>query len=352
MRVDDALVELASGIDALYLSGRAALPGDLLDRLAECRLEAELAASPVQIDLGGSEFVVSPRGLGKYAYCLTHRNGVVAITPSDRLPALRVQPRAEFLHGVGATNAVEWFRSALEAACGHVAWSVSRLDLHADFQGWQLDWADRERFVCRADALAIHGERGEVTGWRFGLRKTKTICARIYDKTREIERKGLDYWQDIWGDRYEVGRPVLRIEVEFGRIGLNEFRVDTPDEVISSAGGLWMSATHNWLTYRRPSPDRTRSRWPVASEWAQIQHASIADGAHAIDRVREGLRRGNLRKIAPALVGYASTFAAIVGTEGVDDTCALLPTLIRTYGCWSGRPFAERVLDKRRSLGL
>jgi len=348
MRVADDLVELASGIDALYMSGRAALPRRLVDRLAEARLAAESGSSDVLTELGGCEFTMTPRGFGMHRYQLVHRNGVVGVSTSEHIPALRVQPRAEFLHGVGPGPAVGWFRQLLEAECGSVRLTASRMDVHADWQGWDLSWDDRERFVCRADAFAMRGEGAELTGWEFGRRKTGTICGRIYDKTREMKHKGKDYWFEIWAERYRPELPVLRVEFEFGRSGLREFGVSAPEDAIEAAGGLWMAASYGWLTYRSPTADSTRSRWPVAEEWRRIQLAAFAREAQGVERMQARSDAGNLRRMAPGLVGYLSSFAALVGTSDGPDTCEALPGFLRRYGAWSGTPFSDRVAEKRR----
>ncbi len=183
-------VEVASGIDGLYLSGRTNVPQATLSRLADARIAVETGSEPYDFEFGGQVFDVARHGFGKYRYRMTHPYGVLGVSPSEHLPPIRVQPRAEFLHGVGAMAAVAWFRSVLEAECGAVLLTASRIDLHADWQGWVPGWEDRDRFVCRADALAMRGDRGELTGWEFGRRDTNTLCARIYDKTLEIEHKG------------------------------------------------------------------------------------------------------------------------------------------------------------------
>lgn len=56
-----ALVELASGVDALYLSGRANLPEALLAALEDHRALAEAGSVPVAFDLGGESYSLSPR---------------------------------------------------------------------------------------------------------------------------------------------------------------------------------------------------------------------------------------------------------------------------------------------------
>jgi len=349
---ESGLVEVASGIDSLYFSGRVKVPSPTLARLAEARAAAESVSESTTCQIGGEDFEVADHGYRKYRFWLSHANGFVGVSPSEHLPPIRVQPRAEFLHGVGAAVAVAWFRRVLETECGAMRLSASRIDVHADWQGWAPGWEDRERFVCRADAIALRGDRGGLTGWEFGRRETNTLCARIYDKTLEIERKGNDYWLDIWGERYRPELPVIRVEFEIGRTGIREFGIDTPEEAIEGAGGLWMAATHDWLTYRTPTSDQTRARWPIAEEWRCVQRATIADGAHGLERMREGQRLGQLRTLAPGLVGYMASFGALSGTSGIEDTCDKVPSLLRHYGEWRGVTFSDRIAAKRRKWAV
>ena len=79
---------------------------------------------------------------------------------------------------------------------------------------------------------------------------------------------------------------------------------------------------------------------------------SIADEAHGLERMVEGRRRASLQGLAPGLVGYIGSFAALVGTEDVDDTCAHLPELLRRYEKHTDRPFADRVAEKVKRARL
>lgn len=231
------LTELTSGVDALYLSGRAALPDTLLARLVDRRELAEGTGESIPFEFGGVEFGIAPHAFGKYRFCLDHRYGRVGLTPSRTLPAIRVQPRAEFLHGFGPRTAVEWFGEMLAIDCGPVRFGVNRLDLHADFQGWDLDGDQRNRFVCRASMLDTHEDGEDLTGFTFGRRTSKTITARIYDKANESKRKGTDYWPGIWGAQYRPELPVHRVEFEFGREGLRQYGL-APRTRFSTRPGL------------------------------------------------------------------------------------------------------------------
>ncbi|MCW2501712.1 MAG: hypothetical protein JWN87_3388 [Frankiales bacterium] len=121
---------------------------------------------------------------------------------------------------------------------------------------------------------------------------------------------------------------------------------------MAGAPGAWAALTTGWLTYRRPTADQTRARWPLAEEWARIQAASFAERAVGLERVKEGRHKGSLRKLAPGLVGYLAAAAAHLGTDDVESTLDALPPVIRDYEIVTRKSFAERVRVKRRALGL
>ena len=338
------MVELASGVDALYLSGRADLSPTLVATLEERRATAAETGTAAPIVLDGETFGVQPHSFGKHRFCLDHEAGRVGVTTSEHIPALRVQPRAELLHGVGPRVALGFFDQIGEyLAGGPVRWGLSRLDLFCDVQGWELTGDDRHNFVCRGQRRDTHEESEEFTGLEFGRRSTKTVCGRIYDKTRQVQDKGIDWWFEKWGDRFDRSRPVLRTEIEIGRQGLVEFGVDTPTDGLEAVGRLWASTTETWLTYRTPTADETKSRWPVAPEWAAIQRASLRGDAIGIDRVRAGQKRGDLRKLTPALVGYLARAAQIMGTSDLTSTLAAVRYIVANDEERRGVSFEDRV---------
>ncbi len=182
----------------------------------------------------------------------------------------------------------------------------------------------------------------------FGNRHSGTLTARIYDKTEEIGLTGHDWWIDLWGDRFDPDRPVLRTEFEFARNALREMNLRDPDETLARVGDLWAYATQKWLTYRTPTRHGCTNRWPVAPEWQQIQQASLAGAAVPIDRITAGRQRGALRKMMPALNGYVASFGAWTDNDSIDDACSALPEHLRSYEHFSQRAFCSRVHEKRQ----
>ena len=67
-------------------------------------------------------------------------------------PSVRIQPRGEFLHAVGPAGVLAALQELLEPELGPLRFSLSRLDLFVDVQGWWFGLEDAPRFVCRANA--------------------------------------------------------------------------------------------------------------------------------------------------------------------------------------------------------
>ena len=120
-----AVHELASGVDSLYLSGRAVLPDSFLVDLERIKRRAMDSGEAEPVNLGGVEFGLTPYGWGRYPYRLSHEHGLIGFTSSEHLPAVRVQPRAELLHGLGPEGTVDAF-SGLVSVVAEVEWLVSR----------------------------------------------------------------------------------------------------------------------------------------------------------------------------------------------------------------------------------
>jgi hypothetical protein len=344
--------ELASGVDALYLSGRAALPGELLEQLHALRLLADQQEGPVEVIIGGLLMQLQPRKWGLYRYCLDHPFARFGFSPKDKIPAIRVQPRAEFLHGAGVVEVVEWSRSLLESVCGPVLLEVNRLDLFADFQGLSVSGDQRHEFLCRADALHLFEDAKEFNGLQFGSRNSGTIFARIYDKTIESTKSGTAYWKDLWGDKYDPDRNVTRVEFELHREVLRQFGISTPDEVLGAAGSLWHYLAHDWLTHRVPTDDETTSRWPLSEQWRAVQRARIGDDAIGIKRAYGAKQSGVLANLMPSLVGQLANFGALTNCESTIDLIPILERHLHHYARSSGRSMISRIAEKRQKHGL
>lgn len=345
------LTELASGVDALYLSGRASVPEGLITRLESARTEAEMLEGSPPFQFGDLAMLIAPHSFGKYRYSLEHPYFRLGVSPSFSLPAFRIQPRAEFLHGVGARAVIDTLADLLESECGVVRLQVSRVDFFLDVQGWSLTGDDRHSFLCRASSRSTFESEGVFNGLQFGKRSTGTVEGRIYDKTEQIKLTGADYWKDIWSDAFNPNLPVHRVEFEVSRGALRQFGLSDPHDVLDATGALWQYLTQ-WLSYRIPTDDATKSRWPVAFEWEQIARANLAENSFGIERMYKGKQRGEMGKTLPALIGHLARFGALSDSYSEEEMLENLKVMLDRYAKETHTPTNSRIRRKRRELGL
>ena len=142
MRFDAPLRELASGVDAFYLSARPDLPKQFVAHLEDCREWAVEVKRKAPCEIGNAIFGISPYGWGKYRFCLDHQMARIGFSTSQYLPTVRIQPRAEYLHAIGPEAVVASLQETLGPQLGQLRFGVSRVDLFADWQGWSLTLDD------------------------------------------------------------------------------------------------------------------------------------------------------------------------------------------------------------------
>ena len=344
------VLELASGVDALYLSGWAELPELLLAKLERAKTRAQGTQSPTSFTFGGIDFGLASHGVQKYEYWLSNEYAALGLTSKKSIPPMRWQPRSEFLHGLGVESALDAIRTVTSAEVGLHRLSVSRVDLYSDWQGWELGLSDEPRFVRRARHVAADLDGDAWTGFTFGRRRSGTIGGRIYDKTAEIAGgKGNPMWFEIWKERYVPDSPVIRVEFEFHRQALfKEFGLDTPEEVLANLGGLWGHATESWLTHRDLTEDSTRSRLPISGPWASIQQPLFREDAIGLDRAIRGKGQAELENILPVLRGCFTSASAQWGVDGMVEGLGKFAEYLHAWELATGHSVDGEIAVKRQ----
>lgn len=352
----DSVTRLTSGVDALYLTGKGSVPVDLIDLLAGERDRAAAArtaggqSSPVVF--GEHEVTVGWGGWNNYRFLLDipGKARIGLVSSSENFPDIRVQTRAEFLHGVGPAGVVEWVYDLAETLGLIVAWKVSRLDLFADFHGLDLSAEMRWDFVCKAKRRKTFEDGDDLETLYFG--SGKPLMARLYDKTKESAGKGTDWWVIKWGQSYQPDEQVWRVEFQIERAYLKDVGLSTPEQVLAASPALWSKLTTEWLTLRVPSGNSNRSRWPVSPAWEVVQAATFEGSTIQPELIRSGQMRGDLRKITPLTVGLLSSVAALTGARDEEDLMALLGDFLARDARVRGVNFRDRVSVKRHDYGV
>ncbi len=195
---------------------------------------------------------------------------------------------------------------------------VSSVDLCVDVAGWEdVERLDRvNNFVSRSRKRGLHEESGwtgelksrdyalgfQRTGFDFARDKqgSSSLSCRIYDKSREIEQSGKEWFVDLWrahGWSEDDGR-VWRVEFSFKCEALHELYQETTSQEVVFWGVedaydlpdrlpvLWAYAAgqvtagpdglpDGWLRCVVPSSDKNRSRWPTHPVRHLIQAAFL-----------------------------------------------------------------------------
>ena len=345
------IVELNAGVDALYASSRQKIPSDLYQFLFNLRQKiADGFEGPYMVD--GESFKIGERGWGKYPIFVEHEFGRIGFTQSNHVPGVRLQIRAEYLHAVGPQKALDWFSEILEAFAVTPQWTLSRLDLFVDVQGWDLQASDEARFSCRASQVAKYEDRGVLTGFSFGRRNSKSISGRIYDKTIEIALRK-NYWVPmLWNEKYSPEERVLRVEFELATKVLHELGIRTLEEALHGIGAIWGYCADNWLTFRDQSEDSNKSRWPLSPEWKAIQNISMRGNWIGLDRIRGGNSASTIDGLLPGLRGYVSSMGALFGAKDLDSSMKSVQKILARDEKRSGQSMVERLQQKRLRFEL
>jgi hypothetical protein len=346
---------LASGIDTLHLSARGRVRDDVWEAVeaAKARAQAMEGAVPFDFPVTEQAFLLKPHGLRGYSYWLASPDFELLLGRSERFPAALVQLHAAYLHSLGPEwaidLAVQLLRLDVFTAPPDVV--VSRVDLYADSQGWQLELLDLSRFVCRGRSRRAFVERQQafasgrrLTGFMFGR---DALVARVYDKTEEIRRRGGSWLTDLWGERAD-DRAVWRVELQLRRDVLAEFNLRSVLDVLAGVQDLWHYGTESWLTLRLPTDDRRERRWPIDPLWREVQAVRIAPAVSGV--VRKRLIQMTEERLVQGLQGYLTSWAALRGSRRLDDTMEAVAPILERYMATRGRTFAAEVQHKRVRL--
>jgi hypothetical protein len=306
---------------------------------------------------------VKPKGDrgGGYPYLVETEDFTVKVAGEAQTmwPGLVIELRSHFLHAhpSGAPGAVEealcWTRDLLlydaretdRYATTFEQVSVSRVDLHVDWQGGFVPSysAGEERRFIRPRRSLWHpfNEGNTCLGYRFG--SGKPLMARLYNKTAERKKRhdesyaallqehtaalGIPYDPnvDVWRLEYELHREAVTslklasesdaedtdadIEAELSAEDLPH--VGNLPKLFTHLDAIFQHLSYHWLRLVTPSVTQVRARWPLDPTWALLRKAfgQLADAPplspDALAVVRGAQYRGRarlLRKMANGLL--------------------------------------------------
>ncbi len=270
---------------------------------------------------------------------------------------------------------------------GEMFLQVSSVDLCVDVAGWEdVERLDRvKHFVSRSRKRTVHDESEwmsdlksreysvgfQRTGFDFSRSKygLSALSCRIYDKSRELEQSGKEWFLDLWRAHgwSEDDGCVWRVEFSFKREVLHELQQENTSREVVFWGiedayelpdrlpVLWAYATgqvdggpdgvpDGWLRCVVESSDKNRSRWPTHPVWQLIQTAFL-DPMEVPPQfgkiVRKRWQDHNIDKGIEQVMGYLTSLAAWAGGELAEDGVDL--SVVLHWLAVMGDAYLERV---------
>jgi len=211
---------------------------------------------------------------------------------------------------------------------------ISRCDLYADFRipgGLNFDFL-RDYKVGKVKKTNPHLNGEELETFYVG-EKSSPIQLRIYDKGKEIKKKGskerwlliwsVDDPQDVWRIEYQIRRPVLK-----------QYWIDTIDDLRNKKADLWKYLTGEWFSLRCLD-NENQARRTIHPFWKKVQSCIEYFGSEI------GAKRKYEKKKATSIRWHVSRFINLLIACGV---------ILKDYepeSCWmkvSNRiiPFLDR----------
>jgi len=354
---DSRISILAAGVDSLYLSAKGELRPAVLELLERLQTEARTTGDPAVFTTADEShtFLVNATGLRRHRFWLRSPGFELLVGSVEPHPEAYMQLHSAYIHHLGVESALGESEQFLG---DHIfakppLLTVSRIDLHADEQGWEPTMNDLARLVTRArrrqsfEQVHMHGR--QLNGFTFGR---SDVVARIYDKTLQMRTKGESWTELIWKDR-DPEKSVWRIEFQFRRSGLRSLRCNdpahidkhSPQHVLEHRQDLWEYG-NRWLSLRHPIPGDTNvTRWPEATDWTAIREAEM--GSPRSSLIRERIRGDDERRLIQGLIGYATSLTAIGSAH---DLCNAITRNVPEAGWYLAshrKGWSARVEEKR-----
>jgi hypothetical protein len=357
-------VALLSGLDACNFSSQGRVSAEVYQKLREAKEAAKLAEQSGSVHCPDwLSAQVKPKGDrgGGYPYLIETEDFSVKVAGEAQTmwPGLYIELRSHFLHAhpQGAQGACEetlcWVRDMLlydaresdRLATTFGTVSVSRVDLHIDWQGGFVPTssAGEDRRFIRPRRMLWHpfNEGNTCLGYRFG--SGKPLMARLYNKTAERKKRqdesygvllqeraaasGMPYdpTVDVWRLEFELHREAVTslklapesdaedteadIEAELSAEDLPN--VGTLPKLFAHLDAIFQHLSYHWLRLVQVSATQVRSRWPLHPTWDLLRRdfgrladapPLLPDALAVVRGARYSGRARLLRKMANGLL--------------------------------------------------
>lgn len=197
----------------------------------------------------------------------------IAITQiANQSPNIYVSFTSEALHwDLSEKELIEVVIRDIKSFGGSVAQhKISRCDLYADFRipsGLSLDFVRRHK-VGKAQKTNQY-MNGDFLETFYVGEKNSPIQLRLYNKSVQIKQDGsAERWLLLWFT--DDPENVWRIEFQIRRKVLDEYDIETIDDLHRQKADLWKYMTEDWVTLRYLD-NKNQSRRTIHPFWEKVQ---------------------------------------------------------------------------------
>ena len=339
---------IRTSLDWFQCSFSGELDSGVAEKLAALKTRAQNRNTPEPYTLGLIEFFVQDKGRGMFSYVLKHPEIEVWLAPN----ATKGSPNASIrLSAFGLANTEATLLWEIACVClgtlGHFSpLALTRVDVAADFQGWEPTYGDMRGMVCDAPYRGLHGTAESIGTYQYGK---GAVVLRLYNKSVEIAEHKRLWMKEVWSltRRYDASLPVWRIEVQLRNQALKELGVFTPAQALDDPAAL-LGYGLTWAQLRVPTNDTTKARWPEDPRWTALRKG-VFDGV-PMNRCACVSELMSLDRTNAQFLGAVATAAAYFETNDFMDAVWRLSYAVKVHMMTNKVDFPELVETKHRRI--
>ncbi len=340
--IPDDFLPLRHGIDSLYLSYGGELKPEARQRLEALKIQAqsETDAHLAQICIGQHIFEVRDKGRKGFDYVLIDGHYEIQLnsSPTSTRPVAYVKISSDCLASVDIVELEPRLRATLKELCLLSSLSntepysetVSRADFYLDFccHDDRIINLNQNNFISRASVIRPYFTNHVLSGWDIGL--GGNLCARIYNKTLEIEKSGKGYLKGLWvKSGWDGKQTVWRIEFQVRRPIFAEYEIRSLPQVLAVKKQLWTYFIQEWLRLAIPNAkDKTRSRWLTNPLWDGIWEAVCDEYTSPLLKRKKLDRAPDENSILQQIINPLASWMALKGITDPIKAIKLLAELL------------------------
>jgi len=267
-------------------------------------------------------FSVRPYGIRGYEWFLASKEFKMRIgnwmEPTTR-PSIMVEISSESLWRIGPMEIFERVLDIIEESGGMVKEAkISRADLCIDMMLDSEEWRTIYDFDLEKEKHKSVVSRGKDCGMYWGGKGMKgitvgkgQICARIYDKPKEIKDISKKYWMyDIWGIK-EIPKEkrIYRVEFQIRREVIKDLGAGEGGDFFMKIDEVWAYCTKKWLQMKDGYGKEHKLRKPLS--WWEVVQEGFLGVQGARPAIRKKAIKVDEKQLRAQLMGLASSLTAL-----------------------------------------